>query len=193
VAGVDEVGRGALCGPVVAAAVVFPAALFAADPPDWLLRTNDSKLLSPARRESLAPRLIEAAEAVGIGWSPSGEVDRLNVFQASQTAMRRALAALSPPPGFVLVDGLPLRGCPFPHQALVGGDRLSWSIAAASIVAKVLRDSLLRFCDRVYSGYGLAHNKGYGTAEHCRALNALGPSPFHRRSFRLQSQRTLFE
>ena len=193
VAGVDEVGRGALCGPVVAAAVVFPAALIAAEPPGWLLRTNDSKLLTPRRREELIHFILAAADSVGIGWSISGEVDHLNVFQASQAAMRRALSLLAPAPEIVLVDGVSLRACPFPQQALPQGDRRSSSIAAASILAKVLRDALLRFSDRIYEGYGLARHKGYGTAGHYRALDTLGPCPFHRRSFLLQWPRTLFE
>jgi ribonuclease HII len=177
----------------VAAAVVFPAAFVASEPPGWLLRTDDSKLLTPRRREELVRWIVAEAETVGIGWSPSGEVDRLNVFQASQAAMRRALRRLSPAPDMVLVDGVALRACPLPQQPLPQGDRRSWSIAAASILAKVLRDAFLRFCDRVYPGYGLARHKGYGTVEHYRALDVLGPSPFHRRSFQLQWPRTLFE
>ena len=156
VAGVDEVGRGALCGPVVAAAVVFPPALISAEPPSWLRRINDSKLLTPRRREELVRPILQEAASVGLGWSSSGEVDRLNVFQASHAAMRRALAILSPVPGIVLVDGVPLRACPFPQQALPQGDRRSTSIAAASILAKVLRDAFLRFCDPLFAGYGLA-------------------------------------
>jgi ribonuclease HII len=191
-AGVDEVGRGALCGPVVAAAVVFPLALILAEPPEWLARTDDSKRLTPKARSILVRRIVAAA-AVGIGVSPSGEVDRLNVFHASHAAMRRAVAALPVRPDLVLVDGVPLRGAGFPQRAVPQGDRISTSIAAASIVAKVLRDALLVFCGRLYSGYGLARHKGYGTTDHYRALDLLGPTPFHRRSFTLQSERTLFE
>jgi ribonuclease HII len=194
VAGVDEVGRGALCGPVVAAAVLFPPSLIsAAVPPAWLRRINDSKLLSPRRREELVRPILEEAASVGVGWSVSGEVDRLNVFHASHAAMRRAVHLLSPAPGLVLVDGVPLRACPWPQEALPQGDRRSSSIAAASILAKVLRDAFLRFCDPLFSGYGLAGHKGYGTAAHYRALDALGPCPFHRRSFQLQWPRKLFE
>jgi ribonuclease HII len=193
VAGVDEVGRGALCGPVVAAAVVFPSFLISAEPPSWLRKVNDSKLLTPRLREELVGRILEEAVSVGVGWSISGEVDRLNVFQASHAAMRRAVGLLSPPPGIVLVDGVPLRACPFPQLALPHGDRRSSSVAAASILAKVLRDAFLRFCDPLYAGYGLAGHKGYGTVGHYRALESLGPSPFHRRSFQLQWPRTLFE
>lgn len=192
VAGVDEVGRGALCGPVVAAAVVFPRSLILGEPPDWVRRTNDSKLLSPRLRAELVRR-IAAETRVGIGWSVSGEVDRLNVFRASQAAMRRAVAALAPPPDLVLVDGVFLRDFPLPQRSLPGGDRISTSIAAASIAAKVLRDELLVFCAGLYEGYGLERHKGYGTRGHYQALEALGPTPFHRRSFTLQSERTLFE
>jgi ribonuclease HII len=192
VAGVDEVGRGALCGPVVAAAVVFPSALILAEPPDWLARTDDSKRLTPKARAFLVRRIVAEA-SVGIGISPSGEVDRLNVFHASHAAMRRAVAALPVRPDLVLVDGVALRDADFLQRAVPQGDRISTSIAAASIVAKVLRDALLVFCGRLYAGYGLARHKGYGTAEHYRALDAIGPTPFHRRSFTLQSERTLFE
>jgi ribonuclease HII len=192
VAGVDEVGRGALCGPVLAAAVVFPLELILNPPPDWLLRTDDSKLLTPRLRSELGLR-IAAAAAVGIGCSPSGEVDRLNVFHAAHAAMRRAVAALPVRPDIVLVDGVALRGAGFSQRAVPHGDRISTSIAAASIVAKVLRDAWLVFSGRLYPGYGLAGHKGYGTAAHYRALDALGPTPFHRRSFSLQSERTLFE
>lgn len=192
IAGVDEVGRGSLCGPVVAAAVVFPPELVQGAPPDWLLRTNDSKLLTPRARAVLARR-IAAAAAVGIGFSPAGEVDRLNVFHASQAAMRRAVAALPERPDLVLVDGLALRAAEFPQLAVPRGDRTSTSIAAASIVAKVLRDGLLVFTGRLLPGYGLGGHKGYATPAHYRALDLLGPTPFHRRSFSLQSERTLFE
>jgi ribonuclease HII len=193
VAGADEVGRGALCGPVVAAAVIFPSALISAPAPGWLKRVDDSKLLTARRREELVRPILEEAAAVGLGWTSSGEIDRLNVFQASQAALRRAVARLDPPPAVVLIDGLPLRNCPVPQQALPQGDRRSTSIAAASILAKVLRDAFLRFCDPLFAGYGLAVHKGYGTAGHYRALDALGPGPFHRRSFQLQWPRTLFE
>lgn len=192
IAGVDEVGRGALCGPVLAAAVVFPPATVLGPAPEWLLRTNDSKLLTPRSRSDLARR-IAASAAVGIGFSPAAEVDRLNVFHASHAAMRRAVAALPVRPDLVLVDGVALRGAEFPQRAVPRGDRISTSIAAASIVAKVLRDALLVFCGRLYDGYDLGRHKGYGTAAHYRALDLLGPTPFHRRSFSLQSERTLFE
>ncbi|MDD8025537.1 MAG: ribonuclease HII [Acidobacteriota bacterium] len=192
VAGVDEVGRGALCGPVVAAAVVFPLDLILSEPPDWIVRTDDSKRLTPRLRSDLGRR-IAAAAAVGIGLSPGGEVDRLNVFHASHAAMRRAVAALPVRPDLVLVDGVPLRLAEFRQRAVPHGDRISTSIAAASIVAKVLRDALLVFSGRLFAGYDLARHKGYGTAGHYRALDDLGPTPFHRRSFSLQSERTLFE
>lgn len=191
-AGLDEVGRGALCGPVVAAAVAFPLEVILSEPPEWLVRTDDSKRLTARLRGELAGR-IAAAAAVGIGFSPSGEVDRLNVLRASQAAMRRAVAALPVRPDLVLVDGLPLPAPGFPQRAVLHGDRLATSIAAASIVAKVLRDAQLVFCGRLIPGYGLDRHKGYGTAAHYKALDARGPTPFHRRSFSLQSERALFE
>lgn len=192
VAGVDEVGRGALCGPVVAAAVAFPLEAILSESSEWLARIDDSKRLTARLRGELAGR-IAAAAAVGIGCSPSGEVDRLNVLRASQAAMRRAVAALPVRPDLVLVDGLPLPEPGFPQKAVPHGDRIATSIAAASIVAKVLRDALIVFSGRLLPGYGLARHKGYGTTAHYRALEALGPTPFHRRSFTLQSERTLFE
>ncbi len=191
IAGVDEVGRGALCGPVVAAAVVFPSRLIASDPPGWLLEIDDSKLLRPDKRAELARRIVRAA-SVAVGWTISGEIDRLNVLRATHAAMGRAVGRLFPAPDIVLVDGLPIPGAPFRQIAVPQGDRRSRSIAAASIVAKVLRDELLAFCGRLYDGYGFERHKGYGTEAHFAALDALGPTPLHRRSFPLQSARTLF-
>ena len=191
IAGVDEVGRGALCGPVVAAAVIFPPRLIAAKPSGWLLEIDDSKLLHPHKRAELARRIVREA-SVGLGWAISGEIDRLNILRATHAAMGRAVQRLFPPPDIVLVDGLPVPGAPFRQMAVPQGDRRSRSIAAASIVAKVLRDELLVFCGRLYKGYGFERHKGYGTEAHFAALDVLGPSPLHRRSFPLQSARTLF-
>lgn len=179
VAGVDEVGRGPLAGPVTAAAVILPARL-----PDALAATiADSKALSRTAREALAPRLLDIA-AVGIGWASVEEVDTLNVLQASFLAMRRAIAALPTPPEALLVDGhLVPPGLPCEAQAVIGGDALCLSVAAASIVAKVARDREMLRLAQAYDGYGWDRNVGYGTREHLAALDRLGPSPHHRRSF----------
>ena len=177
VAGLDEVGRGALCGPVVAGAVVLGKG-FAADGID------DSKRLTARQRERQAERIRREARAVGVGGAEPEEIDRLNILRATQLAMRRALAALGLFPDLVLVDGhteVPELG--LPQRAIVKGDALSLSIAAASIVAKVHRDALMRESDRSYPGYGLAHNMGYGSEDHREALRRLGPSRIHRRSF----------
>jgi len=193
VAGVDEVGRGALCGPVVAAAVILPAAWL--DPsaaPPWLSAVDDSKALSPARRASLSAALLAGAYAVGFGACTAREVDLLNIHKASLEAMRRAVAALTAVPDVVLVDGFGLRDYAGEQRAVVGGDRKSLSIAAASILAKVLRDRTMERCALFFPGYGLERNRGYATPEHIRALEARGPSAFHRRSFRLQFAPKLF-
>jgi len=175
VAGVDEVGRGPLAGSVVAAAVILPAA----GRPDGI---DDSKRLTPAARERLA-EAIRACAAVGVGEATADEVDRLNVHHATLAAMARAVAALPLAPGHVLVDGRFLPRWNHRATALVGGDGLSLSIAAASIVAKVHRDRLMVAAAEAWPGYGWERNKGYPTAEHRAALARLGPSPLHRRSF----------
>jgi len=190
VAGVDEAGRGCLFGPVVAAAVVFPP-LFGGLPedrtgwPPWLSEVDDSKLLSPARRERLARFILAGAEAVGLGLVHPAEIDRLNIYWASLEAMRRAVADLDQPPDGLLLDGFPLKDVNYPQRPVHGGDRASVSIAAASIIAKVFRDDAVIRLDSMFEGYGLARHKGYGTPEHYRALARLGPTPYHRRSFRL--------
>jgi ribonuclease HII len=177
VAGSDEVGRGALAGPVVAAMVVFP-------PGCALTGLRDSKLLSAARREGLAAEIRDAAQAFGFGDIEAAEVDRLDVLQASLKAMRLALASLPAPPDLLLLDAVRLRGVSIPQRRLLGGDRLSATIAAASILAKVRRDERMVELDRTYPYYGFGENKGYGTAAHLQALKQLGPSPVHRRTFR---------
>lgn len=176
VAGVDEAGRGPLAGPVVAAAVILdPARL----PPGL----DDSKRLGPARCAALAPA-IRAAAVWGLGQASVAEIDALNILRASHLAMVRALAALPVVPGLALIDGnlLPA-GLPCPGRAVVGGDRLSLSIAAASILAKAARDAIMADLDRACPGYGWARNAGYPSAAHRAALARLGPSPHHRRSF----------
>lgn len=179
VAGIDEVGRGPLAGPVVAAAVVFPPGFQA----PWLAQVDDSKRLSPSQRESLVPCIRGSALGVGIGMASPGEIDALGIVPATRLAMERAVRSLAVYPQVILVDAIPLEikgiGC----IPLVHGDRLSLSIAAASIVAKVERDALMEALDIRYPGYGFRQNKGYPTPHHLRALRLLGPSPIHRRSF----------
>jgi ribonuclease HII len=221
IAGVDEVGRGALCGPVVAAAVILPFSWIAAfspaagalgfargftstakarpliripSPPcpDWLGRVEDSKRLAPRERRALAREILAAAEAVGLGLCSNQEIDRRNIHRASLEAMRRAVDHLGRRPDVVLVDGFALRDYPGEQQAVPHGDAKSLTIAAASIVAKVLRDQMLTRCDRIFPGYSLDRNKGYATPDHIRALEALGPTSFHRKSFRLQFDPKLF-
>ncbi len=176
IAGVDEVGMGPLAGPVVAAAVILPEGV-------ELSGLDDSKRLAPAVRERLDREIRGAAVAVALGWSPRVEVDRLNVTRAGRLAMRRALDRLPVRPDFALLDGRGGFELGLPGRFVVGGDRLSASVAAASIVAKVYRDRRMRDLDRRYPGYGFKRNSGYGTAEHLRALSERGPTPHHRRSF----------
>lgn len=185
VAGVDEVGRGSLFGPVVAAAVVLPAEWLVRRPPAWVAGVVDSKLLSPARRSALAAALLREAAAVGLGLASAREIDELNIHRATRLAMVRALESLPQPPDFVLVDGFPIKDVHYRQMGIPRGDRASRSIAAASIVAKVFRDGLMQAFDGLYEGYGLARNKGYGTEDHIRSLRERGPSGLHRTSFKL--------
>jgi ribonuclease HII len=176
VAGVDEVGRGALCGPVFAAAVVL------ADQTD-VNGVNDSKQLTAKRRELLSERLRLTTRAWAIGAAEAGEVDALGIVAATHQAMRRAVAGLGLSPDLLLVDGFAIAELPIPQWPVIKGDARSASIAAASIVAKVGRDALMRELDATYPGYGLARNKGYGSQLHRDALDRLGLSPIHRKSF----------
>ena len=177
VAGVDEAGRGPLAGPVVAAAVILPRGLM-------IPGLNDSKKLSPQKREALLPQIREQALACAWGVVDAATIDRINILQATFLAMRKALAQLSPSPDRVLVDGnLPIGGLSLPQRPLVGGDGQSLSIAAASVVAKVVRDHHMQEMDALYPGYGFAAHKGYGSREHIEAIRRLGPCPLHRRSF----------
>jgi len=176
VAGVDEVGVGPLAGPVVAAAVVLPQRV---DLPGL----DDSKRLSRSDRERLDAAIREQAVAIAVAEVPSEDVDRLNVLRATLEAMRRAVAGLSVRPDHVMVDARTIPGIDMAQTPLVGGDRLDGSIAAASIVAKVHRDAMMREFDARHPGYGFAHHMGYGTREHLEALGRLGPAPIHRRSF----------
>jgi len=180
VAGVDEAGRGPLAGPVVAAAVVLPRGVSVAG-------ADDSKQLSAAIREDLCAEILSVATSVGVGAASVREVDRLNILQATTRAMQRALDALALVPGHIVVDGLPVKRLGRDHEAVVSGDALIHSVGCASIVAKVVRDRLMRRLAERYPGYGWDHNVGYGTKEHRDAIDALGLTPHHRRSFaRLQ-------
>ena len=176
IAGVDEVGRGPLAGPVVAAAVVLR-------PGAEIPGARDSKTLSRAKREELAGAILSGAAAVALGAASVREIDRLNILASTHLAMSRALARLPLPPDHVVVDGLPAKGLEWEHEAVVGGDGLVHSIACASILAKVVRDRLMSRLATRYPGYGWETNMGYGTAEHMKALAKLGPTPHHRRSF----------
>lgn len=178
VAGVDEVGRGPLAGPVVAAAVILPHR-----DPGWLCELRDSKQLSPAQRERLAARIRCEAPAVGVGVVSARRIDAIGIAPAAREAMRRALARLAVTPDALLLDAFHLDGVPQPQEAIVRGDSRCSAIAAASIVAKVARDAMMDRLDRRFPGYAFARNRGYGTAEHLAALERLGPSPIHRRSF----------
>ena len=174
IAGVDEAGRGPLAGPIVAGAVVLSGSIHG---------LNDSKLLTESRREVLFQTLQEGLHAIGIGVITASEIDRLGIQQANYLAMAKAAAALDPPPDFLLVDGFAIKGCDIPQKPIIKGDRRSFSIAAASIVAKVTRDRMMKDLDNEYPGYGFAKHKGYGTPGHLEALQRLGPCPFHRKSF----------
>jgi ribonuclease HII len=176
VAGVDEVGRGPLAGPVVAAAVILPESC-------CIDGADDSKKLSLARRETLSREILARAAAVGIGAASVREIDELNILRATTLAMTRALKGLSMPPEHVVVDGLPVRGLPWEHDAVVNGDARVHSIACASIVAKVCRDRLMRRLADRYPAYGWMTNVGYGTREHLEALRQFGASPHHRKTF----------
>jgi ribonuclease HII len=184
VAGVDEVGRGPLAGPVVAAAVVLPCGWSETGIDSRLRGLNDSKQLTEAQREEYYAILTSHPEIrYAIASAEAELIDRINILQATHRAMNQALAQLQPPPEHVLVDGRPVKSMPFPHTALVKGDARSYSIAGASVLAKVTRDRLMREMDRLYPGYGFAEHKGYGTPQHLAAIQSLGPCPIHRRSF----------
>ena len=185
IAGLDEVGRGSLFGPVVAAAVILPADWLLRRPPAWVSDIDDSKLVAAPRRSELAAALLREAAGVGIGMASATEIDTLNIYQAARLAMVRALGSLPEPPDVLLVDGFPIKEVDYRQMGVPQGDRTSRSIAAASIVAKVFRDGLMATFDSLYEGYGLARNKGYGTEEHLRALKERGPTGLHRASFKL--------
>jgi len=176
VAGVDEAGRGPLAGPVVAAVVVLPRGV-------CVLGADDSKRLDADVREELFGRILDAAEAVGIGAASVKEIDRRNILRATTVAMQRALSRTARTPCHVVVDGLPVKYLGREHDAVVDGDALVHSIGCASIVAKVVRDRLMRRLSGRYPGYGWERNAGYGTVEHRAAIEALGLTPHHRLTF----------
>ena len=176
IAGVDEVGRGPLAGPVVAAAVILP--------PDFaVLGVNDSKKLSPAKREALYDEIMDKAEAVGVGMASPARIDEINILQATYEAMREAVAALNVAPDLLLNDAVTIPGISIPQVPIIKGDAKSVSIAAASIIAKVTRDRLMVQYDKILPGYGFAQHKGYGSREHIEAIRRLGPTPIHRQTF----------
>ncbi|HOJ32454.1 MAG TPA: ribonuclease HII [Candidatus Hydrogenedentes bacterium] len=179
VAGVDEAGRGPIAGPIVAAAVILVAPLPG---------LNDSKKLTPTQRERLFYLLHREGNAIGVSSLDADFIDRVGIQSANYMVMIQAAAKLDPAPDFLLVDGFAIPGCRFPHKAIVKGDQLSLSIAAASIVAKVVRDRMMNELDRRYPQYGFAKHKGYATKEHLAALRRFGPSPIHRKSFAPLSQ-----
>ena len=179
IAGVDEVGRGAWVGPLVAAAVILPDLTSSGVPAD-LAGVRDSKLLTSRAREELDEQIRRCARAVGVGAIGPEEIDLLGIGRAGEVAMLRAVRALAVQPDYLLVDAFRLRGCPIPQKGIIGGDTRCVSIAAASIVAKVVRDRWLRQLDARYPGYGLDRHKGYGAPEHRSALRPLAPPPIHR-------------
>ena len=179
IAGIDEAGRGALAGPVVAAAVILAADC-------QLSGVTDSKQLTPKKRAELFDEIRHAAVAVGVGHVDNEEIDRINILQATMGAMAQAIAQITPAPDYALIDGTHLPEISLPAEAIPKGDTLIQSIAAASIIAKVTRDRLMVELDEIYPGYGFQVHKGYGTLLHRQAIAQLGPCPIHRRSFKLQ-------
>src|SRR5579859_2548584 len=184
VAGVDEAGRGPLAGPVVAAAAILPARWAETGLPRELDGLNDSKQLTAAQREKFFACLTGSGEVeYAVAQIDSIEIDEINILQATHRAMNAALGDLVPQPQHLLVDGRPVRTMRLPQTAIVKGDARSYSIAAASVLAKVTRDRLMLEFDRQWPAYGFARHKGYGTARHLAAIVAHGPCPIHRKSF----------
>jgi len=176
IAGVDEAGRGPLAGPVIAASVILPVRCH-------LPGLQDSKLLTAKEREYLYGLVCERALSIGVGIADAKMVDRMNVLEATRWAMKEAVEQLDPQPEILLVDGRERLACLIPQRAIVGGDRLCGSIAAASIVAKTLRDGMMHDLDEIYPGYGFGEHKGYATKKHRTKLREFGPCPEHRLSF----------
>ena len=176
ICGIDEVGRGPLCGPVVASAVILPKDC-------QILYLNDSKKLSEKKREELYDVIMEQAIAVGGGMASPESIDEINILQATYEAMRQAISGLKVKPAVLLNDAVTIPGVEIPQIPIIKGDAKSVSIAAASIIAKVTRDRMMMEYDRIYPGYDLASNKGYGTKVHMEALRTIGPCEIHRRTF----------
>ena len=176
ICGIDEAGRGPLAGPVVAGAVILPK-------DEKILYVNDSKKLSEKKREMLYDEIMSRALAVGVGVVGPERIDEINILQATYEAMRMAVAQLTVPPDILLNDAVTIPDLPIRQVPIVKGDAKSVSIAAASIIAKVTRDRLMREYDQIFPEYDFASNKGYGTRSHIEALKALGPAPVHRRTF----------
>ncbi len=176
ICGVDEVGRGPLAGPVVAAAVILPKDCD-------ILYLNDSKQLSAKKREELYEEILAKAVSVGIGFADEKVIDEINILQADYVAMREAISKLDPQPDLLLNDAVIIPGVDIPQVDIIKGDAKSASIAAASIVAKVVRDRFMVEMDEKYPGYGFAKNKGYGSGEHIAAIKSVGPCEIHRRTF----------
>lgn len=176
ICGIDEVGRGPLAGPVVAAAVILPKDCD-------ILYINDSKKLSAARREELYDVIMEKAVATGLGMVGPDRIDEINILQATYEAMRQAIAQLSPQPDLLLNDAVTIPGVDIPQVPIIKGDAKSISIGAASIIAKVTRDRMMVHYDTQYPAYGFASNKGYGSAQHIAAIREYGPTPIHRKTF----------
>ncbi len=179
IAGIDEAGRGALAGPVAAAAVILPPRVRGS----WLLQVRDSKQLTPEKREFLFHHIHQAAVAIGVGMVDCKGVDSRGIAEATRMAMKLAVKQLSPAPEFLLIDYLHLPAVKLPQKGITYGDSLCFSIACASIIAKVARDRLMVEIDTVHKGYGMARHKGYGTSQHLACLSRLGPSPVHRLTF----------
>jgi ribonuclease HII len=180
IAGIDEVGRGALMGPVVAAAVILPDNIKAR----WRGKVRDSKQLSPKVREYLYDFIKEAAISIGVGSYSNKVIDSIGIARATRLAMIWAIEQLTPQPQYLLIDYVHLPEMSLPQKGITGGDSLCFSIACASIIAKVTRDRLVTAMDKDYPGYGFTGHKGYGTREHIECLRKKGPCPLHRRSFR---------
>ncbi len=177
IAGIDEAGRGPLAGPVVAAAVILP-------PDQTIDGVNDSKQLSESRREQLYEQIIHNASAIGVGLVDAAIIDQINILQATRKAMLEAVESLETTPDLLLIDGITTISSSIPQKTIKKGDSLSAAIAAASIVAKVTRDRIMRKYDQLYPAYSFARHKGYGSALHLEMLRKHGPSPIHRLTFR---------
>jgi ribonuclease HII len=190
VAGIDEVGRGPLAGPVVAAAVIIPKKLKRTG---WVDQVKDSKLLSSIQRERLYQSIVDIAVGFGIGIISSQIIDKQGIAKATRLAMKQSVEQCNPSPGYLLIDYIKLPEMLLPQKGVVNGDSICFSIACASILAKVTRDRIMVELDKEYPGYGFANHKGYGTKEHLDYLNRLGPCWIHRRSFQPIKETIRFE